>query len=63
MKVLVIGATGFIGSHVARACLNVGWDVRITRRPTSSLKALTDIQDRVEMVNGDLNDPPSLEAA
>lgn len=63
MKALVIGATGFIGSHVARACLKEGWEVRITRRPNSPLTALEDIKDQVEMVDGDLNDVESLKAA
>lgn len=42
MKVLVTGATGFIGSFVAEYFLNEGFDVRCTVRPTSSLRWLKD---------------------
>jgi dihydroflavonol-4-reductase len=37
---LVTGATGFVGSHVARALLARGDEVRATVRPTSKLRAL-----------------------
>lgn len=42
MKVLVTGATGFIGSFVAEYFLNEGCDVRCTVRPTSNLRWLKD---------------------
>jgi dihydroflavonol-4-reductase len=60
MKALIIGATGFIGSHIARACLQAGWAVRVTRRNSSSLLALEDIKDRVDFVEADLLDVDSL---
>lgn len=60
MKALVIGATGFIGSHVARACLQAGHDVRIMKRQSSSMLALEDIEEKVETVVGDIGDPDSL---
>jgi dihydroflavonol-4-reductase len=40
---LVTGATGFVGSHVARALVARGDDVRVTVRPTSNLDALGDL--------------------
>jgi dihydroflavonol-4-reductase len=40
---LVTGATGFVGSHVARALVARGDDVRVTVRPTSNLDALADL--------------------
>lgn len=61
MKALVIGATGFIGSHVARALVAEGIDVRITRRSTSPTLALEGL--KYEAVMGDLNDQASLVSA
>lgn len=58
MKALVIGATGFIGSHVARALVAEGIDVRITRRSTSPTLALEGL--KYEAVAGDLDNPASL---
>ncbi len=58
MKALVLGATGFIGSHVVRALLEDEIDVRIVRRGTSPTRALEGL--KVEEAIGDLNDKPSL---
>jgi dihydroflavonol-4-reductase len=46
---LVTGATGFLGSHVTRALVARGDDVRVTVRPTSNLDALAglDVQTTV----------------
>ncbi|MFZ0953525.1 MAG: NAD-dependent epimerase/dehydratase family protein, partial [Candidatus Sulfotelmatobacter sp.] len=40
MKVFVTGATGFLGSHVARALAEQGADLRLLVRPSSNLKNL-----------------------
>ncbi len=40
MKTLVTGATGFLGSHVARALVGRGENVRVLVRPSSDLRAL-----------------------
>ena len=37
MKVLITGATGFIGSHFIEQCLDKGWDVDAVKRKSSSL--------------------------
>ncbi len=58
MQAIVLGATGFIGSHIARALVNEGIDVRILRRDSSPTLALEGL--KVEQVTGDLNDPDSL---
>lgn len=58
MKAIVLGATGFIGSHIARALVGAGIDVRILRRSTSPSLALEGL--KVEEVVGDLNDRDSL---
>jgi dihydroflavonol-4-reductase len=54
--VLVTGASGFVGWHVARALLERGSAVRALVRPSSRLREL----DGVETVTGDLRDAPSL---
>ena len=61
MTTLVTGATGFVGSHVARQLVSVGQSVRVLVRPNSNLQALAGLQ--VEYFEGDLRDAESLERA
>jgi dihydroflavonol-4-reductase len=61
MKVCVTGATGFVGTHVARVLEAQGADLRVLVRPSSDLKNLEDV--KAERVVGDLRDPASLEKA
>jgi dihydroflavonol-4-reductase len=61
MKVLVTGATGFIGSAVARALVKAGVDVRVLVRSKTDVQNLSGLS--VERVEGDLLDPASLRAA
>jgi dihydroflavonol-4-reductase len=61
LKAFVTGATGFLGSHVARALAEQGADLRLLVRPTSNLKNLQGL--RVETATGDLRDAASLEKA
>lgn len=57
-KVLVTGATGFIGGNLVRLLLRQGCQVRALVRPSSDLKNLENLD--VEKVYGDLNDKKSL---
>jgi len=61
MKVLVTGATGFVGGAVARALVRAGTDVRVLTRPGSDLGNVAGLA--VEQVTGDLCDPASLRTA
>jgi dihydroflavonol-4-reductase len=58
MKCFVTGATGFLGSHVARQLLAKGADLRLLVRSTSRVDNIADIP--AERVVGDLRDLDSL---
>ncbi len=59
--ILVTGATGFVGNHVARALLKRGESVRLLVRKTSNLSWLAGL--KYETAVGDLRDRASLDAA
>lgn len=61
MTTLVTGATGFVGSHVARQIVSTGQKVRLLVRRTSNLRMLEGLV--AERVEGDLRDAESLERA
>jgi dihydroflavonol-4-reductase len=61
MTTLVTGATGFVGSHVARQLVAAGRAVRVLVRPGSNLQSLADLS--VERVDGDLRDASSVARA
>lgn len=59
MLAFVTGATGFVGSHVARALAEHGADLRLLVRANSNLNNIQDL--KADLVTGDLRDPASLE--
>lgn len=61
MLAFVTGATGFLGSHVARVLAAEGAQLRLLVRPTSDLRNIEDVD--AERVVGDLRDPASIEKA
>jgi len=61
MKALVTGATGFVGSHVARVLAEKGAELRVLVRSSSNLKNIEGLN--AERVVGDLRDADSLEKA
>ena len=61
MKVLITGATGFVGSHVAQLLCAQGADVRLLVRSTSRTENIADL--KADRVIGDLRDPGSLKKA
>jgi nucleoside-diphosphate-sugar epimerase len=60
-KVLVMGANGFVGSHVTRKLVERGDDVRVYVRTSSNTVAIDDLD--VERSYGDLYDQEALRAA
>ena len=60
-KALVLGASGFLGSHVVKALVAAGRDVRVMVRASSDTTTIDDLP--VERCIGDVLDPVSLRAA
>lgn len=60
-KVLITGATGFIGGHLARALVQRGDEVKCLVRPTSKSQRLAELGARV--VEGDVTSPESVREA
>lgn len=61
MKLLVTGATGFIGKHLVPRLLREGFDVRCLARTSSRRPAI--FENDVEWITGDLSDTAALQAA
>ena len=61
MLAFVTGATGFLGSHVARVLADNGADMRLLVRSSSNLRNIEGL--RADRALGDLRDPASLEKA
>lgn len=60
-KKLVIGASGFLGSHVVRRLVTEGEDVRVMLRATSSTRGIDDLD--IERRYGDIFDETALRSA
>src|SRR5271157_2612514 len=61
MLAFVTGATGFLGSHVARVLAEQGAELRLLVRPTSDLRNLESLN--ADRVVGDLRDSASIAKA
>ena len=62
MLAFITGATGFLGSHVARVLAQQGAQLRLLVRPTSDLRNLDDLKN-ADRVVGDLRDAASISKA
>ena len=60
-KAIVLGASGFLGSHVTRALVAAGRNVRIMTRPNSDTSATDDLD--IERVQGDALERQSIARA
>src|ERR1700682_1250452 len=64
MLAFITGATGFLGSHVARVLAEQGAELRLLVRPTSDLRNLNDDDlKNADRVEGDLRDAASISKA
>jgi nucleoside-diphosphate-sugar epimerase len=54
VKVFLTGATGFIGSHVARALVRDGHEVQALVRSNSDPRRIADIRDKLQLITGDV---------
>jgi nucleoside-diphosphate-sugar epimerase len=54
MKVLVTGATGFIGSHLIGHLVEAGHAVAILKRSQSEFKSLASITEKIQVFNADM---------
>lgn len=61
--VLITGCNGLVGSFIADEFVKAGCRVRALRRPGSDLSSVASLVDRIEWVEGDVLDIPSLETA
>ncbi|MEL6355596.1 MAG: NAD-dependent epimerase/dehydratase family protein [Bacteroidota bacterium] len=62
-KILITGATGFIGYYVTRLLSAKGYALRLLVRPTSNVEHLRALNPELEFEFGDIEDIPSLEDA
>ncbi len=62
-KILVTGATGFIGSSLVKKLALTDDEVSILVRKNSDLTSLTDVLHKVKLVYGDITDRASLDRA
>ncbi|OYU66247.1 MAG: epimerase [Cytophagaceae bacterium BCCC1] len=63
MVVLITGATGLVGSAVAKEFLSLGFTVKALIRSESSKSAVRAVSDQIEIVEGDILDIISLDEA
>ena len=61
--ILVTGASGFLGSELVKQLVANNESVRIIVRPSSDISHLVSIKEKIEIMEGDILDVPSLEIA
>lgn len=61
-SIFITGATGLLGSHLARLLLRRGYtNIKAIRRPNSNMALLGDDADRIQWIHGDVFDIAALE--
>ena len=61
MTIFITGASGLLGSFICRKLLEEEYQVRALRRANSNLALVSDIEDQIEWVEGDILDTVALE--
>lgn len=61
MKIFLTGATGFVGSHIARRLLHDGHELYVLIRPGRPAGRINDLRDSLQVVAGDLARPQELQ--
>ena len=61
--ILITGASGFLGNELVKQLVANNESVRIIVRPSSDISHLASIKDKIEIMEGDILDVPSLEIA
>src|SRR5262245_23160879 len=59
-RVVIVGGTGFIGGHLARALLGLGCRPILLSRSLKKDGPLADLHDRVDWAQVDLNEPDTV---
>lgn len=62
-RILLTGATGFVGSHLLRALVESGYAAEALRRADSRLDLVADVADQVRWHTADIRDISTLEDA
>ncbi|HRK75057.1 MAG TPA: SDR family NAD(P)-dependent oxidoreductase, partial [Rhodothermales bacterium] len=62
-KILVTGATGFLGSELVRQLLAQGQSVRVLARKSATFDLLNDVAGQFDVATGDVTDPLSVRDA
>lgn len=60
-KVLITGGAGFIGSNLARRLLDFGAEVTIFKRAEDDEKNISDIKEKLKIINGNLTNKEDIE--
>ena len=63
MRILLTGATGFLGSYLAKALVARGHDVAVLRRREADPWRLADILDKVQQIDGGFDDLAAIRPA
>ncbi len=60
MKILLTGANGFVGSHLARVLVEEGAEVHAVVRPGADLSRIAELKSSVHLLQADLLDKVSV---
>jgi nucleoside-diphosphate-sugar epimerase len=58
MRILIIGGAGYVGSVLTRELLERGYTVRVYDRLFFGKKGVADVEDRIDLMVGDMRDIP-----